>query len=316
MHMKKIIVIVVLIVLIGLGVYMFFYKDQTHNVCEPGFRFVPSTQSCEPIGGPIDTEVITLDFSKITVQIPDSKIQLQLKQDGQTTKYSNTYQDPELPMVKGFVTLDSKDLVEYSSDFVLIPFVINPGGTGQFLYVGLFDVRANTHLSSVYIGDRVDINTMQMAGEKIKVNFKTRLDSESFAVEPLIPAQVVMEVKDRKLSEILRLQNADYSDIEIKSPLPLVSKGTLVLKAAVPGTWYFEANAGFRILDNAYNEIAIGNIMALSDWMTSQRVPFELNATNISYKGKGTLIIMSDNPEGGEEGERKVKKMYLPVTFQ
>ncbi len=285
--MKKNITVIVIIILVALivwAVYAFFYKDPTHETCEPGFRFVPSTQSCEPIGGSIDTEVITLDFSKITIQIPESKVQLQLKQDGQTTKYSNTYQDPELPMVKGFVTLDSKDLVEYSSDFVLIPFVINPGGTGQFLYVGLFDVKANTHLSSVYIGDRVDITTMQLAGEKIKVNFKTRLDSESFAVEPTVPAQVVMEVKDRKLVEILRLQNADYSDIEIKSALPLVSKGTLTLKAAIPGTWYFEANAGFRILDNSYGEIAIGNIMALSDWMTTQRVPFELNATNIAYK--------------------------------
>ncbi len=316
MHMKKIITVLILIVLLCWGVYVFLNKNNTEIVCDPGFRFVPSTQTCEPMNGNIDTEVITLDYSKISIQIPDSTLQVQLKKDGEGTKYSNTYEDPDLPMMKGFISLDSKDMVEYSSNLVLIPYIVNSGGTGQFLYVALFDVKNNRHTSSAYIGDRVGIDSISMSGEKIKVNFKNRLDSESFASVPTIPSQVVLEVKDQKLTELLRLQNADYGDIEIKSPLPLVSNGTLILKAAIPGTWYFEANAGFRVLDNAYNEIAIGNIQALSDWMTVQRVPFELSTSSISYKGKGTLIIQSDNVQGDIEGERKVKKLYLPVTFK
>lgn len=314
--MKKTIVILILLILIGSGVYFFVNINKKEHVCDEGFRFVPSTQKCEPVDKPIDTEVVSLDFSKLTIQIPDTNITVQLKKDGEGTKYSGMYEDPEVPSMKGFASFDSKDLTEYSSDFVLLPFIINSGGTGQFLYVGLFDVKNNKQTSSVFVGDRVAIDSVQMSGEKIKINFKTRLDSESFAVSPTIPAQLVLVITNQKLVEHMRLQNADYSDVEIKSQLPLVSKGTLSLKGAIPGTWYFEATAGFRILDNSYTEIGFGSIQALSDWMTTQRVPFELASSTITYKGKGTIVIESDNPQGGEEGERKMKKMYIPVTFE
>ncbi len=314
--MKKIISIVILLALIGAGVYFFVDKKRVSTTCEPGFRFVPSTQKCEPVESENLDDKISLDFTKLKIQIPDSNIQVELKKDAETTKYSNTYSDPEVPMMQGFVSLDSKDVSQYSSDFVLVPFVVNSGGTGQFQYVGLFDLNKNIHLSSVFVGDRLGVSSILMSGEKVKVNFKNRLDSESFAATPTIPSQIVLEIKDQKLQELIRLQNADYNDIEIKSVLPLVSKGTLTLKGAVPGTWYFEANMGFKILDSSFNEIGVGGVQALSDWMTTQRVPFELSTSSISYKGKGTVIIESDNTRGDEEGERAVRKLLIPVMFQ
>jgi hypothetical protein len=314
--MKKIITATVVVVLIVIGVYVFVNKKGLDKVCEEGFRFVPSTQTCEPVDKPKET---TIDFSKVIMQIPDSSVQVQLQKNGDTTKYSGIYQDSKDPSVRVATSLDTKNMIQYSPELVLVPFILETGGTGQFVYIGLFNIASNTHISSSYIGDRITVSSMTVANEKIKVNFKTRLDSESFAVEPSIPAQVVLEVKDNKLVELMKLQNADYSDVEIKS-LSLLGENpqVLSLKAAVPGTWYFEAIAQFKIVDSSYNELALGSVQALSDWMTVQRVPFELtvNTASLNYKGDATLIIHSENVQGEEEGERKVKKMYIPFVIK
>jgi hypothetical protein len=286
------------------------------TICSPGFRFVPSTQKCEPVDAVQHTNNDAIDFSKMTIQIPETDTQTDLKRDGEGTKYSATYKDAKDPSIKGAISLDTKDAVIYSSEFILVSFTLDSGGTGQFVYVGLFDIKSNSHKASVFIGDRITIDSITIVNEKIKVNFKTRLDSESFATTPTIPAQVVLQITNQVLVEIMRLQNADYADVEIKSPIPVVSFGTLVLKGAIPGTWYFEAIAGFEILDKNSNQIATGYITALSDWMTVQRVPFELSTSTAPYKGKGTIIITSDNVQGGDEGERKLKKMYIPASFQ
>jgi hypothetical protein len=143
--------------------------------------------------------------------------------------------------------------------------------------------------------------------------------NESFAVTPTVPAQLVVEIKGDTVSEIMRLQNADYGDIEIKSPTPNAGiAGDFVIKGSMPGSWYFEAVAQFKILDATYKEIAIGSVQALSDWMTTQRVPFEvkMNTSMLNTKGKATIVISSENVEGGDEGERNVKRMEIPVVIR
>lgn len=125
-------------------------------------------------------------------------------------------------------------------------------------------------------------------------------------------------MKDDKFVQIMKLQNADYADVEIKSPLTgAVISDILQIKGAIPGTWYFEAIAQFKIVDESYNEIAIGTVQALSDWMTTQRVPFEvtLPIANLNYKGKATIIIQSENVQGEEEGEKLVKRMFIPIEL-
>jgi hypothetical protein len=323
--MKKIIVSI-LVFVIGLGVYVFFNKKEAEPRCGVGFRFVPSSQSCEPVEKPKET---IIDFSKVLFKVPETTVEVQLQKSGDTTKYTAVYKDEKDPLVKGSVSLETKDLIQFSPNTVIASFVLDTGGSGQFVYIGLFNTESNTHLSSIFVGDRITISSTEAVDQKIKVNFKTRLDSESFAIEPTIPAQAVFEIRDNAFVELMRLQNADYRDVEIKSPAvgtPISKK--LIVKGAVPGTWYFEASAQFKILDDSYNEIAFGNITALSDWMTTQRVPFELSltigdtstsassTTSLNYKGDATIIIQSENVEGGETGERLVKKMYIPVTIK
>lgn len=315
--MKKIIITLILLAVVGAGIFYFINKGKINTLCESGFRFVPSTQKCEPFDEVNHENALQGDFSKVTMYVPETNIPIQLTKDGQREGvYVGKYESKDGKQ-KGGVTLDTKNIVEYSSDLALVPFIINGTGTGQFYYVGLFDIKNNIQLSSVFIGDRVEIGTIIVSGEKIKINYKNRLDSEAMVAKPTIANQLIVEIKDQKLVEFFRLQNADYSDVELKTSLPLVVKnGDLSLRGSIPGTWYFEAIAGFKIFDDTYNEISTGSITALSDWMTTQRVPFELATTTVSYKGKGTILIQSENVQGGDEGEKKVRKLIIPVTFQ
>lgn len=321
--MKKILVLVI-VALLGVGGYMLLNRKTDEVRCEAGFRFVPSSQKCEPVEVPKGNNI---DFSKVQIQISGGNEKISFQKEGDTTKYSGVVEiemgkdskTGDLPKTKVYASFDSKDALKYSDELMLIPFLYNAGGTGQFVSLGLFDIASNNQLDSVSIGDRIAIDSIQVVKEKIKVNFKDRLFAESFVVEPTIPTQLVFGVQDKKLIPVLKLQNADYDDVEIKSPQTNAQiTDTLDIKGAIPGSWYFEGNAQLRILDGAYNEIAISSIQARSDWMTTQRVPFEstFSVPSLNYKGNATIIIQSENVKGDEDGERMVKKIYIPVQIK
>ena len=312
--MKKIVIGIVVLGLIIGGYFLFTKFIQKESiVCEEGFRFVPSSQTCEPA----TIENSEMDITQIPFQIPGEDKIVNLKPDSQEGMYSATFKISDLD-TEGFVSVKESDIVMYENDLVVIPFFVNAGGTGQFLYIGLFDIKDKRHTSSVFIGDRVSIDSIVVKNSKVHALFKTRLASESFMAEPTIPSEVVLEVKDNILNEILRLENARFEDIELKD-LPISSEGgNLIVKGAIPGNWYFEASAPYRIFDNEYNQIALGSLQALSDWMTTQRVPFELeiSVSSLNYSGKAILIIESSNMQGDEAGERLVKRMYIPISIK
>lgn len=316
--MKRIIIILVVLALFGVGAYYFFLKMTAEEPrrCEDGFRFDPAAQNCIPVDIPIEEK--ELDLSVVEVQIPNSLIRVKLQKDTQGV-FSSTYTDPEFPAVKGFISVKPETAVDFSESLVLVPMIMSSGGTGQFSYVGLFDKKENKHLSSLFVDDRVAISSIEVVDEIVKINYKTRAASQSYGDQPTVPAQIAAQVKDTVLVQIMKLNNSDYSQVEIKSPLPNSTvSGDFAVKGSMPGFWYFEAIAQFKIVDSSYNEIAVGTIQSLSDWMTEQRVPFELklNSGNFSYKGEATIIIQSENVQGDIEGELKVKKMEIPFVIK
>lgn len=316
--MKKIIIILVVIALFGVGAYYFFLE--TFNTkpirCEEGFRFDPSVQQCVSVIIPVEEKKV--DFSTVDVQIPETLIKVKLEKGAQDV-YSATYTNSELSATQGFISIDASQIVDFSENLLLVPMIVNSGGTGQFSYVALFDKKENKHLSSIFIGDRISVGTIEVEKEIAKVNFKTRATSQSYGDQPSIPAQIVLNIKNSEMKQIMKLHNSDYNQIEIKTPFPNSSvSGDFTVKGSVPGFWYFEAIAQFKILDASYNEIAIGTVPALSDWMTEQRVPFEvkLNTGNFIYKGAATIVIESENVQGDLEGELQVKRLEIPFVIK
>jgi hypothetical protein len=312
--MKKVIIFIVIIGLVIGGYWWYTQKNKNHEQrCEENFRFNPSTKQCEPAQQQKKGDI---DFSILKIKTVSGR-EVVLTQDSNSTKYNGKAEGKLGATDIEYISIDSKDMISYSDSLAIIPYVYNSGGTGQFVYIGLFDKKTNTHLDSIVLGDRIYVESIQVTQDKAKVNFKDRLLTQSFAETPTIPTQFVFEVKENKIVPIMQLQNADYANVEIKTPLPgeEITGDTLVIKGAIPGNWYFEANATFKVLDGSYKEIAFGNIQALSDWMTDQKVPFEISVSkqSLNYTGDATIIISSDNPSGIEE---KTKRLYIPVKLK
>lgn len=317
--MKRIFLIVSVLILFGVGAYYFFLQMTAEEPrrCENGFRFDPSIQNCVPVVK--EEEKKGINLSDFDIKVPESNISFKLIQAPSSSVYSNVYTDSANPNMKGSVSIDSDDIVEISPELALVPLSLDSGGTGNFTYVALLDIKNNKHVSSLFVGDRISIEKIEIVNQLAKINYKTRTESQSYADMPTVPAQMIVMFENTGMSQIMKLQNSDYNQIEIKSPVSNQNvSGEFLLKGSIPGTWYFEAVAQFKIIDENSNEIAIGSIQSLSDWMTEQRVPFELklNTANFNYKGKATIIIQSENTEGGLEGELKVKKIELPVVIK
>ncbi len=87
----------------------------------------------------------------------------------------------------------------------------------------------------------------------------------------------------------------------------------LTLTGQAKGSWYFEASAPVKLVDEQGKELAAGNIQAQGDWMTTDYVPFkgELKFLNTATTS-GTLILQNDNPSGLPANQRELK---IPVVI-
>ncbi|PIZ76504.1 hypothetical protein COY05_00900 [Candidatus Peregrinibacteria bacterium CG_4_10_14_0_2_um_filter_38_24] len=86
------------------------------------------------------------------------------------------------------------------------------------------------------------------------------------------------------------------------------------IEGTAKGTWFFEAVAPVKIVDEKGLELGSGSLQAMGDWMTEDFVPFK---GKISFDKKtsktGFLIFEKSNPSGLKENAEEFK---LPVNFQ
>jgi hypothetical protein len=105
--------------------------------------------------------------------------------------------------------------------------------------------------------------------------------------------------------------------IRVSSPLPNATiTSPFVVKGMARGNWFFEASFPFKLINSEGKEIPMeqGFISAGSDWMTTEFVPFEKSISFPPQKpGKGTLILMKDNPSGLPQND---KQLEIPVIFK
>jgi len=108
-------------------------------------------------------------------------------------------------------------------------------------------------------------------------------------------------------------ESCEAAQVEVTWPKPgstIISP--LEVFGQALGPWFFEANLPLRLVDQDGNLIASGQATALSDWMTTEMVPFsgklEFSATATS----GYLIVSKDNPSGLPENGADFQ---VPVIF-
>ncbi len=104
------------------------------------------------------------------------------------------------------------------------------------------------------------------------------------------------------------------SDVVVISPQPNeVITSPVTVEGKAKGNWFFEAVAPVRLLNDKGQELASTHIDALSDWMTTDYVPFKAELKfSVSATTSGVLVFNNDNPSGLPE---KSKEFRVPVII-
>lgn len=90
-------------------------------------------------------------------------------------------------------------------------------------------------------------------------------------------------------------------------------KSPLTVRGEARGTWYFEASFPVRLFDANGVELAVVPAQALSDWMTTDFVPFEAVLTFAAPStSTGTLVLQKDNPSGEPQYDASIT---IPIQF-
>ena len=117
-----------------------------------------------------------------------------------------------------------------------------------------------------------------------------------------------------ELGFVYKNSNADLIQVSLPYPNAVVGKTFSVLGKA-RGSWFFEASFPVVLMDKDNKELARGVAKAQGDpagggvnWMTTEFVPFkaDLKVLNQNYIGKGTLVLMKDNPSGDKARDASV----------
>jgi len=109
------------------------------------------------------------------------------------------------------------------------------------------------------------------------------------------------------------LEKTDLIRVSQPRPNDLI-QSPLAIKGEAQGYWFFEASFPVILIDANGNEVGFGITEALSDWMTEDFVPFEVE---IEFEkpatSKGNLILEKDNPSGLPENDDSLR---IPVRFE
>lgn len=128
--------------------------------------------------------------------------------------------------------------------------------------------------------------------------------------EPLPENSGPMDFKDQPETTAENLEMIEVEEPEegetVSSPLHVEGKAR--------GPWFFEAQAGYELIDSKGNLLAVGVITAEGEWMTEDFVPF---SADISFdpgsESNGVLILKKANPSGIPENDSSVR---IPVSFK
>lgn len=108
-------------------------------------------------------------------------------------------------------------------------------------------------------------------------------------------------------------QAVAHADVRLEAPLPGDTvTSPLIVRGSARGTWFFEASFSVRLVTVDGRELASGAATALSNWMTTDFVPFEVT---MDYAVPATtdalLILEKANPSGLLEN---AGSLTLPVV--
>lgn len=238
------------------------------------------------------------------------------------TRYQADYQNPIDEFDRAFIAVaEGQHVAAFSSTggatLVAIPFYVNYGGTGSFLYTGLFSFKDGdlTYIDASGVGDRVSVTSLENGENgQVVLKYKTRYSNEGMAAEPTVPAFAVYTADANSIDVLKAGENAAMDIVLPSTPAPNgeVNK-TFTVAGRARGTWYFEASFPVSVIDGVGTVVGQGFAQAQGDWMTENYVPYTGTIAINSYTGPATLILHKDNASGDPERDAFIS---IPILVQ
>lgn len=131
-------------------------------------------------------------------------------------------------------------------------------------------------------------------------------------IQDTVPTSTPTTTDEEYYQRIMsKLRNESGQETRLYSP-DMSDKGTandwkspMLVKGALPSSWYFEATAHAVLKDGNNKVLADGSITSQGDWTKPGLVPFETTFTfSTPTTPIGTLTLFADNPSGMPENER------------
>ncbi len=271
-------------------------------------------------------EVLTLTLSEGLAQpvaLSFSSVEI-----GGTAAPAQSFALPESDARGSVSVLNALGKVHAATKDLVVPFVVNTGGSGQFMYVGVFEKTEEGYVmrDAMLAGDRVSPQSVAIQGGAegsyvARFAYRDRYHDESMAAIPTEPRTLEMYILNHVIDShfVAGRDGVLYGDVlSLASPLPHTSVSSpLVVSGEARGPWFFEASFPVVLADWDGKIIAQGIARAQGEWMTEEFVPFEATLTytlpvDIPYR-RGTLILKKDNPSGLPEHDDAFE---IPVTFR
>lgn len=264
----------------------------------------------------IEKDPYTLDG--LIIKIPENEsitVKLQKRKLSNATErylgeFNESNIDKEFPL-RGSVVLFDDIKIDSDDDHLVMPMSVDFGGSGEFVYLGLFkkEVGGLVHVNSLFVGDRISPLSLDKDIDSMVFKYKSLHVSQSMSEDPFVNTELNFINEGDLLIEEEKYFNTN-SDIYIEPqemyPNKIVSQNISFVFMAK--SWLFEDTSGASLFSENYEPI--DNSIASSvdgNWMIADYVPIKVVLNAGEYKGRAKIILNADNSSGIPSRDKKME---------
>lgn len=152
----------------------------------------------------------SVESNALAEQLPNLTYPIDVVPSGEVTLVDGTYSEPAAPGSATMTTVQLGAQQAYGDlngdgvDDAATTLVADPGGSGTFIYLSavLDEGGVGVPVSTVLLGDRVEITHLSIFEEQITVELLTVAEGEPMAAEPTVKVTQVYQLQDNQLVQV------------------------------------------------------------------------------------------------------------------
>ncbi len=245
---------IILVALIALAAGWYIGQEDLVNLNKTSEEAIETEETPIIVEIPEKPEIVLPELNGLEINVPDEEVTVQINQEatesGSTTSlFIGTTTDNE-NQTTNTVTLVDNQLTAINADHFVVPFLLNTGGTGTFLYLGLLENINGivNHTQSVFLGDRIGFESVLVNNGVISVKTLERYEGQPFSAEPEISIAHNFVLENNELVLMEKYTNIEPSEVFLSVSLTTETLFPIELTGSLPQNWFFEGDFPITIL--------------------------------------------------------------------